>query len=115
MSTDDKASPVEGEVRAPNLDEWVDGCPFCGGDSIGLETTAQTQTGVLLGRGVCQDCGARGPVGQCSGKKPLCLEWADNWNRRDKTKLTEALKEIYAIRGEDAQVSEIVHRALNAL
>ncbi len=36
----------------------------------------------------------------------------NDWHLRDKAILADALKEIYAIRGEDAQVAAIVLKAL---
>lgn len=116
MSTDDKASPVEGVVRAPTPDDWLGPCPFCGSDAIGQESLGTNDAGAMWCRAVCQDCKARGPAGLCSGGKRWSRrEWADKWNQRNKTVLSDALKEIYAIRGEDAQISAIVHKALNAL
>lgn len=36
----------------------------------------------------------------------------NEWHLRDKAILADALKEIYAIRGEDAEIAEIVLKAL---
>ena len=74
-------------------------CRSCGGICGGGYHTAKTYR-------PCRATVKREPHKQTNSA--LALEW----RLRDKLILSEALKEIYAIRGEDAEIAAIVQRAL---
>lgn len=55
---------------------------------------------------VCEHCG------KMHGKWSSCEDMINQWHLNDKAVLAQALKDIYAIRGEDAEIAAIVLKAL---